>query len=139
MGYWEEGMREAKDQDGRDPEATTTGFPYQWDTEHVKSVDPDSGDATPRLRFLKVPERSEGLAAYAASRKRPAEQKRDAVMSCYPTHDWDDEQSALANWIDAVATEQRCGTGDVTAMVAQGGNSLAAWIHMLKPITERRW
>jgi len=139
MGYWEEGMNEPKDQDGREAKAITTGFPYQWDIEHVRHIDEDSGGATPRLRFLKVPMRSEGLAAYAASRKRPMEQKMDAVMSCYPDHRWDDEATALSNWIDAVADEQICGVGDVTAALRDAGDGLAAWVHMLKPISERRW
>lgn len=139
MGYWEEGMNEPKDQDGRDAEEITTGFPYQWDTEHVRSVDPESGDATPTMRFLAVPLRSAGIAAYVASRKRPMEQKMDAVMGLYPSYRWDDDLSALSNWIEAVAADQVCGQGDVTAALKDASEGLAAWVHMLKPVTIRRW
>ena len=139
MGYWEEGMNEPRGQDGREAEEITTGFPYTWDTEHIKTVDPDSGDATPALRFLSVALRSEGLGVYAASRNRPVEQKMDAVTSCYPRHQWDDDLSPLSNWIEAVADEQNCGVGDVIAMLKDASERLAAWVHMLKPKTVRRW
>lgn len=139
MGYWEEGVNEPKDQDGREAEAITTGFPYQWDTEHVRNVDPQSGDATPSLRWLKVPLRSEGMAAYAASRGRPVEQKMDAVMGLYPQHRWDEEMSPLSNWIEAVANDQVCGVGDVAAAIKRGGPGVAAFVHMLKPVTVRSW
>lgn len=139
MGYWEEGMNEPVDQHGDRSKPITTGFPYQWDTEHVRHVDDETGAALPRVRIVELPSRRDDLAAFAALRDKPIEQKMDAVTGLYPGHVWDDDVSVFANWAMAVATEQNCGVGDVHDMVRDDPSpEMRSWLQMLKPRPQRR-
>jgi hypothetical protein len=71
----------------------------------------------------------------------PDEKKRGQVLRHYPEYEehWNDDESALWNWIDAVARDNEVDHNDAKHAIADagdpifggGGRSLSAWIWFL--------